>query len=1572
MDELSTRIASLSPEKRALLELRLRRSPASAKPESAIKARAGRSSARASFAQQRLWFLEQLEPGQAAYNVPRAIRLSGRLDIQALRATLAELVRRHEPFRTHFVNVDGELRQIIRDDVSIPLTQIDLTSLSETERAVEHARLTKEDAALPFDLNTGPVIRTTLLRLGQHEHVLLLTTHHIVSDAWSAVILFRELAELYKAFAAGSCASLAPLAIQYADFAEWQHEWLRGEALDKQVSYWKKQLDGVSELTLPLAHPRPARSTFHGAFKSQLLSPELSQQLSELSNREGTTVFMTLLAAFKTLLFRYTSQEDIVVGSPIAGRNRAEIEDLIGFFINTLALRTSLAGDPTFRELLQRVKQAAIDAYTHQDLPFEKLVAELDPERDLSRNPLFQVMFQYQNLSRPLFETNDLKLTWLESPLQTAKFDLSMLVVRKGEVFKCVIDYRTEVFEEETIERLLTHYTTLLESIVANPDQRIAALRLTTKAERDEMIAVGRGETSAFPNEQTIHQLFEQQVERTPEQVAIISRDQRMSYRELNARANQVANYLHDRGVRPEVRVAVRMERSPELITCLLGVLKAGGAYVPIDPGYPDERASFILEDSGAKLLLTLKEFIEARGSAANPLNEGGAQNAAHVIYTSGSTGKPKGVISAHRASLNRFAWMWRTYPFVAGEVCCQKTSVNFVDSIWEIFGPLLQGVPLVVLEDECVKDQSRLVASLSEHKVSRIVLVPSLLRFILESDQNLAERLSHLRYCFCSGEALPADLASAFRERLPHTKLINLYGSSEVAADVTCYEVTNVTQLSNVPIGKPIANTQVYILDSLFEPVPYGVIGEIYVGGEALARGYLNQPALTREKFVSDPFNSGTRQLFRTGDLGRFLADGNIEFHGRRDHQVKIRGVRIELGEIETVLKTDQAIKQAVVVARDESGGGKQLVAYLVVDRPLAINELRMLLRRKLPDYMVPAAFVLLEALPLNTSGKVDRLALPPPSQNQSTTEEDFVAPRTPVEDVLASIWADTLAVEHVSINDDFFSLGGHSLLVARIVARVREALQVELPMRTLFEASTVAALAAEVEKLRQTTRGLTAHPLARVARKDSLPLSFSQERLWFFDQVEPQSAAYNIPRAVRLRGPLNRDALQQSFNQLVNRQEVLRTIFINNNGTPALAIKEHGRVEIQHLDLRHLPEAEREQKSRTIANEETKRPFDLTQAPLLRAMLVQLDENAHVLLLTIHHIISDGWSIGVLLRELAFFYNSVVGGTKSSLPDLPVQYVDFAAWQRRLVNENTLSDQVEYWVDHLSGAPATINLPTDRPRPAVRSFRGAKHSVKIAKAVKDSLTTLGREHRATLFMTLLTAFHMLLACITGDEDIVVGSPIAGRTRRETENVIGNFINTLLLRATFSGDPDFNEMLQRVRDIALGAFNHQDVPFEKLLLELQPVRTLSHNPLFQVWFVLQNAQAERAEFVGLTTESLAIESEATRHDLQLTLWETADGLEGAFHYSTDLFDPTSIAQVEKQFQVLLAAISAHPESRLSALRASLATVVREYREELSEQLADSSRRKFKSVKRKGVGRVEQTLVEDSWTTPTH
>lgn len=917
-----------------------------------------------SFAQQRLWFLTQFEPESAAFNISRAVRMIGRLDLAALEKTFDALIARHESLRTNFELVEGEPIQVINPPDKAEVSLVDLTQLRSDERETEVQRLLGEATRHVFDIVHDRLLRASLLKLGEQEHVLSLTIHHIISDGWSMGVLFREIGELYEAFVNRRPSPLAKLPIQYSDFAVWQRELLQGDLMGTQLAYWREQLaDAPALLELPLDRPRPTIQTFNGACHTIILPRSLSDSLSELSRREGVTLFMTLLATFQTMLGRYTNQEDIVVGSPIANRTRQELEGLVGFFVNTIVLRTDCSGDPTFRQLLHRVREVALQAYAHQDMPFEKLVEDLRPERSLSHMPLFQVLFAVQNAPRVAPNLTDLELQELPFVGQTASFDLSVFGGEISSGLRLTFEYNTDLFAAETIARMVGHFQTLLEGACLDPDQRIGSLPMFSDAERQRLSQVGNDTNAPYPRHSCIHDLFDEQARRKPEAVALISEDRQSSYRELNERANRLARYLQGLGAGPEVLVAICVERSAEMILMLLAALKAGAAYVPLDPNYPEERISFILEDSRAPILLTLKHLLPllpahdcevicldgdwetiAEDGVKAVLSGATPENAAHIIYTSGSTGRPKGVVGTHRAAVNRFHWMWQTYPFAEGEVCVQKTALSFVDSVWEIFGPLLKGIPLVILGDDVVKDPQRFMAALHSNRVSRLVLVPSLLRMMLEErlDGRLDQRLPDLKYCICSGEALPIGLADTFRRQVPHCLLLNLYGSSEVAADVSCYEVRDSETLNAIPIGQPIANTQIYILDAKLNPVAIGIPGDIYIGGEGLARGYLNHPGLTAEKFVPNPFTTlpGAR-LFRTGDIGRLLTDGNIEYRGRRDHQVKIRGVRIELGEIEALIKTHPAVGQAVVLAREDQQDDQRLVAYVVPGQAPADAEL-------------------------------------------------------------------------------------------------------------------------------------------------------------------------------------------------------------------------------------------------------------------------------------------------------------------------------------------------------------------------------------------------------------------------------------------------------------------------------------------------------------------------------------------------------------------------------------------------------------------------------------------------------
>ncbi len=1504
-----------------------------------------------SFAQRRLWFLDQYEPNNSFYNVTSASRMLGSLKLDALQQTLNAIVARHETLRTTFSLVRGESVQVIAETRDQALQVFDLKPLSDNLREAEAKRLAEVESRRPFDLSKGPLLRVSLIQLGAEDHILVITMHHIISDGWSIGILWRELASLYGSFVQGSEANLPTLPIQYADFALWQKEWLQGKTLEEQLAYWKQRMAGATPLLeLPVDRPRPSVQSHHGQQKRFVLSRELTAELDRLSQREGVTLFMTLLAAFKLLLAKYSLQDDIVVGSPIANRNRMEIEDLIGFFVNTLVLRTDLSGNPSFCELLRRVKDTCLQAYANQEFPFERLVEELNPPRVLGTSPLFQVMFSLQNAPEHVSGLPEIQTTPLCLDTDTAKFDLSLGLNEASDGLTGVFEHNSDLFDATTITRMLGHYKTLLEGIVAEPDQNIATLPLLTPQERHQLLIEWNDTEADYPADKSIHQLVEEQAERTPDAVAVVYANRGLTYRDLNAKANQLAHYLKKLGVAPDVLVGICVERSLEMILGLLGILKAGGAYVPLDPGYPRDRLKFMLEDSGASLLLTQQRLVESlpthnskvfcldtdweeviRESEENLSVQTTADNLAYVIYTSGSTGNPKGVEISHKALCNHMHWMQARFPLTIRDRVLQKTPFSFDASVWEFFAPLSLGSQLILAKPGGHQDVGYLIELITEKQVTILQLVPSLLRLLLRAPA--LENCRSLRRVFCGGELLSSELQRRFFVRLG-VELCNLYGPTEACIDATFHTSKELETYSTVPIGRPIGNTQVYILDQQRNPVPVGVTGELYIGGDGLARGYLNRPELTAEKFIANPFSTQPHaRLYKTGDLARYLADGNIEFLGRIDDQVKIRGFRIELGEIGSVLDQHPAVREAVVLAGEDSSGEKRLIAYVVANQQPspATNQLRSYLKEKLPDYMVPSAFVFLDKLPLTSNGKVDRKALPAPDQSRPELEESYVTPRTPVEEVVASIWSEVLNLENVGIHDNFFDLGGHSLVAARVVSRIMVIFQIELPLRTLFEMPTVANLSEHIEAIRwagdktppiaPACRAAPTEPRLRcAARNRDLPLSFAQQRLWFLDQLEPGSTVYNVPVALRVKGPLDVGILKQSLEEIVRRHEVLRTTFLIVDGQPVQVIAPSPSSSLRVLDISHFSESEREEEAQRLATEETQKPFNLEHGPLFRAAVIRLREDDHVLVLTLHHIVSDAWSMGVLYRELSVLYPAFANSRPSPLPVLPIQYIDFATWQRDWLQGEVLETQLSYWKKQLEGIPLVLNLPTDRPRPTIQSFRGASQYVELPNDLTQGLKSLSRKEGVTLYMTLLAAFQTLLHRYTGQDDIVVGSPIANRNRVEIEGLIGFFVNTLVLRTVFSGNPSFCELLPQVRELALDAYAHQDLPFQKLVEELQPERSLSHSPLFQAMFVFQNAPSTALSFEGLSVSPVRISGKTAKFDLTLTLHQESQGLRGSLQYNTDLFDDETIKRVLGHFQTLLAGIVADPGQNIATL----------------------------------------------------
>jgi len=1502
-----------------------------------------------SFAQEQLWLLNQLEPDNPFYNEQIALKLHGKLNVVALEQSLNKIISRHEALRTNFRTFNEQPVQVIAESLTLNLSVVDLTELLESEREIACQQLATAEAIRPFDLANSGLIRASVLKLTELEHVLLLTLHHIVFDGWSMGVLMQELATIYSALCNNLPPELPELPIQYADFAIWQRQWLQTEVLQTQLDYWKQLLKNAPTLLeLPTDRPRPAIQTFQGAIQSVKFSEELTEAIANFSRQEGATLFMTLLAAFVTLLSRYTGSDDIVVGTPLAKRDRLELEGLIGFLVNTLALRTDLSGNPSFQQLLSRVRQVMLQAYAHPDLPFEELVKALQPQRDLSHTPLFQVMFVLENAPISEVELSGLTISSFGTEKTTAKFDLTLFIKNTPSGLIAAWQYNTDLFDSGTIERMAGHFVTLLEGVIANPQQQISQLPLLTQVEQQQLLVEWNNTQVDYPRNKSIPQLFEEQCLSTPDAVAVEFGNQQLTYYELNCRANQLAHYLKSLGVKADVLVGLCVERSLEMVVGLLGILKAGGAYVPLDPNYPQERLAFMLEDAQISVLLTQQSLVDklpehqaklicldtdaglfSQSSQENLICGVQVNNLAYVIYTSGSTGQPKGVALNQLGLCNLILWQLQNTTISTGAKTLQFAPISFDVSFQEIFTTWFSGGTLFLITEELRREPVALLGFLEQKAIERLFVPFVALQQLAEVAVDSKLVNSHLREIITAGEQLQITPAiSQWFSKLNDCTLHNHYGPSETHV-VTTFTLTNSVDTWSLlpPIGQPIANAQIYILDKYLQPVPIGVPGELYIGGVCLARGYLNRPELTQEKFISNPFDKlGESKLYKTGDLARYLPLGNIEYLGRIDNQVKIRGFRIELGEVEAALSQHSDVQASCVIPREDTPGDKRLVAYLVANQDCTptISELRQFLKAKLPEYMIPNAFVMLESLPLTPSGKVDRRALPAPDLYSEITDK-YVAPRTPIEELLAQIWAQVLKVEAVGIYDNFFELGGHSLLGTQLVSRIRNILKVELPLRELFATATLGELALVIEQLQQQNLQLSVPPILPRAKNTDLPLSFAQQRLWFLDQFEPNSSSYNIPVALRLVGTLNVAALDKSLQEIIHRHEALRTNFVTVDGQPTQIIREQGTGNreqeiISIVDLKHLSTTEQESALQQLAQQQAIEAFDLASEPLLRATLLVLSQTKHVFLLCMHHVVSDAWSINVLIQELAALYNAYSQGQFPSLAPLPIQYADFAIWQRDWLQGDVLQSQLIYWQQQLANAPALLSLPTDRTRPAVQTFAGAYQQFALSIELTDRLVKLSQEQGCTLFMTLLAAYDILLYRYTGQSDILVGSPIANRNRNEIEVLIGFFVNTLVMRTDLAGNPSFSELLTRVREVALSAYAHQDLPFEMLVEALQPERDISHTPLFQVMFVLQNAPMSALELTGLTVTPLMTEAVTAKFDLTLSMQNTATGLVGVWEYNTDLFDASTIKRMSSHFVTLLEGIVTNPQQQISQL----------------------------------------------------
>jgi amino acid adenylation domain-containing protein len=1308
-------------------------------------------------------------------------------------------------------------------------------------------------------------------------------------------------------------------------------------------------------------YPRPLNYATEASSIDLTLPEHVSKQLSKLTGDSAFLTYTTLLAVLKVCLYKHTDSNAIVVGSPA----RRQKEGMPETPVNALAIAVEVGGEMTFRNLLMNVRETLVQAYAKQNYPYERIVRDLGLEKVENKCPLFDVVMVFRGI---------------HGELPALKHDLTLTFEKTPEGVSGRIDFNGKLFRRESLERFAGHFIRALDSATGNVERPVRDIEILTEAERRRILVEWNDTHTAPLPARRIHELFEAQVERAPDATAVVFGEARLTYRELDERANRLARYLRTLDVGAEVLVGICLERSVEMVVALLGILKAGGAYLPLDPSYPQERLTFMAEDARLNVLLTEEKLasllsqtiphvvkLDSQWEMIEPLDggrlhgTGAAHNLAYVIYTSGSTGRPKGVLVQHHGLCNMIEAQTRDFKVDAQSRVLQFASSGFDASVSEIFMALTVGASLHLERAAVLSSPDALARLMRQQSITTVTLPPAMLAVLSESG------LTELQTLITAGEHCSAEIANRWSNG---RRFFNAYGPTETTVCATMHLYRDKHTVAP-PIGRPIANTEVYVLDRHLNPVPVGVAGELYIGGDGLARGYLNRAELTAERFIPHPFatEAGAR-LYRTGDLVRYLPDGNLEFIGRIDTQVKVRGYRIELGEIEAVLLSHPAVRSAVVVAREEEAGDKRLVAYVVGEtESVAVIELRAYLKEKLPEYMMPSAFVMLDALPLTANGKVDRRALPAPERGRAEGGNEYVAPRTPVEEMVAGIWSEVLGVERVGVNDNFFELGGHSLLATQVISRLKESLRVEVTLDKMFESPTVAAVAAVVETAQQTAQGSDMALIPRAARDRNLPLSFAQQRLWFIDQLEPNSPFYNVSAAIRLKGKLDVGALEQTLNEIVRRHETLRTTFASVEGQPVQIIAPSMELKLSVVDLQHVAEDERDTAAQRLAVDEAKLPFDLSHGPLLRVTLLRLGAQEHIALLTMHHIVSDGWSMGVLIREVAACYESFSTNKPALLPELPIQYADFAVWQRERLQGDALEEQLDYWRRKLSDLPR-LALPTDRPRPDIQSVRGAYQVVPLPADLSASVRSLGQQEGVTVFMTLLAAFQTLLYRYTGQQDIVVGTDVANRTRVETEGLIGIFVNHLVMRTDLSGRPTFRELLGRVRAVSLGAYAHQDLPFDMLVKALKPKRDLGHTPLFQVLFVVQNAPMPELNLSGLTLSVVEADNETTKFDLALFIVEAGDELTGIWKFNSDLFDPSTILRMSKNFESLLSGIVANREATLEELIEKVNEA-----EKLREAADKNERRQAKlkklgTVKRRTIDLGEVKLVETSQFSP--
>ena len=1491
-----------------------------------------------SSSQERLWFLEQVQPGSALNHISIGMRLSGRLDLPAFNASIQELVQRHDILRMGFASV-GELPyQANSAEVVARVTWASLRDTSPSNLDAEIRRRIREEVLVPFDLGNPPLLRVLLLETRDGEHLCILTVHRLVSDGWSLRLLCRELTEQYRSRAKDQGMAPAHSQRSYLEFSQWQRGQAESERYVAQLGYWQRQLDRMPALLdLPSDRPRPRVPLFQGGSKIRVLPGSMVADLGAFCGRQGTTKFMAVYSALCAWLQRVTRTTDIVVGTVLANRRQSQWQDVVGYFANTVALRMDLSDVDTGEQLLCRARRTVCDAYDHQDVPFEQVIGALKGRRVADSPHVFNVMIVWEDDPLSELRLNGLSVRPVPIDDVAVELDLTLLVVNGVDGLELVMLYDRALFDGGTVDRMLAQIEIILKGLIVNPGARLLDLPLLTQGERQQILVEWNRSTVDVQQATSILPMIEARLKQAPERTAVVCGEDTLSYRELVVRVEQLARAVYEVTGGRNVRVGLCVDRSISSLIGILGILKAGAAYVPLDASAPEQRQRLILDDAGVALLVTQRHLratlpygggqvieLESFAVEVRPHNahavwpRQGLDHAAYVIYTSGSTGRPKGVEITHGALLHSLLARLQYYKDPV-ECCLLTFPIAFDGSVTSIFWTLLHAGTLVIPTEDNYRDPHQIGALISRHRVSHIVLVPSLYEAILRDVA--AVTLQSLRVVVSAGESLPVLLVRRHYERLQEAALYNEYGPTEATVWSTVYQTTGTELGGRIPIGKPIASAAIYLLDEGLSPVPVGVVGEIVIGGASLARGYLNLPELTGAKFLSNPFVPGAR-LYKTGDLGLIRQDGNIEYVGRADSQVKVRGYRIELGEIESALSGLPGVRAAAVVVRDDMTTGPSLIAFVTSDQAPGSTSpyLHELLKRILPSYMVPAAVFVVDAIPYLSNGKVDRLALQQRTLSDNRIEAASVRARDPIEQGLLEIWREVLGEQTIDIHRNFFAMGGHSLLATQVISRIREVFRVELPLRAMFESPTIAGIAELIRVEQHRGNALSPlPPIVPVSRDGSLPLSFSQQRMWFVQQLAPEATAYNLLFVSRHKGALSVPVVRQVVNLLSQRHEAFRTTFAMTGAGLEQRIASWESPHLVEIDLRRIPADQREEEARRIAEQEGARPFDLEKGPLARISLITLDQEDHLIVLNLHHIVGDQWSFGILGRDFAAYYNALCQGQPLPEMTLSIQYADYAVWQRRCMTESVLAAQEQYWTKTLDQLPI-LHLPTDFPRPAVQTFEGGLCAVDIPDSVIQRLKQFSSDQHVTPFMTMLACFQLLLSRYTGQMDLAVGCPIANRTHMLMEQLIGTFVNTLALRVDISGNPTFAGLLERVKNAALGAFANQDYPFDKLVDSLQVERDASMAPLVQVLFNMANAPIGDIQLYGLEWEPFEVEPGSAQFDLSLSI-ELEVAKKAYFTFNSALFVRETIERFAGHYLALIESAMSNPQARVSELK---------------------------------------------------